>query len=226
MKRAAQLLFALSLLWSSATALAEAKNEREARVLFREGNLMLQEKEYLGALERFRAAYERFPNPKILLNIGTTLRHLGRDAEAADLYEKYLASAKPTAARRAEVEAILSELSQRLAKLRIQVNEAGARVLVDGKPVGESPQPVTMRVEAGTHTVVAEKEGFSTAVTTVDLAGGQSRTIELQLTRPGTAAGSSSLQVANPAGSAPLEKPADAPTVSPVGVVGCASRAS
>lgn len=176
---------ALALLLVAGTVQADAKAEREARALFKEANRLLAEKDYVSALDMFRAAYNRWPNPKILLNIGTTLRNLGRDAEAADAYEKYLREGKPDAKRKAEVDAILKELSVKLAKLRIEVNEPGARVLVDGKVVGESPQAITLRVEPGTHTIVAEKQGYPAAAATVQISAGQERVVELRLVQAG-----------------------------------------
>jgi hypothetical protein len=179
---------ALAVLLVAGTVQADAKSEREARALFKEANRLLAEKDFVAALDMFRAAYNRWPNPKILLNIGTTLRSLGRDAEAADAYEKYLREGKPDPKRKAEVDAILKELSTRLAKLRIEVNEPGARVLVDGKVVGESPQAITLRVEGGTHTIVAEKQGYPAAAATVQIAAGQERVVELRLVQSGSAA--------------------------------------
>jgi hypothetical protein len=176
---------ALAVLLAAGTVHADARAEREARALFKEANRLLREKDYVAALDMYRAAYGRWPNPKILLNIGTTLRNLGRDAEAADAYERYLVDGKPDAKRRTEVQAILKEITARLGKLRIEVNEPGARVLVDGKVVGESPQAITKRVEPGTHTVVAEKQGYPAAAATVQIAAGQERVVELRLVQPG-----------------------------------------
>jgi hypothetical protein len=185
MTRLGGMALALAVLLAAGTVQADAKAEREARALFKEANRLLGEKDYVSALDMFRAAYNRWPNAKILLNIGTTLRNLGRDAEAADAYEKYLREGKPDAKRKAEVDAILKELSTKLARLRIEVNEPGARVLVDGKVVGESPQAITLRVEAGTHTIVAEKQGYPAAAATVQISAGQERVVELRLVQSG-----------------------------------------
>jgi hypothetical protein len=67
------------------------------------------------------------------------------------------------------------------------VNEPGARVLVDGKVVGQSPQAITLRVEVGTHTIVAEKQGYPAAAATVQISAGQERVVELRLVQPGAA---------------------------------------
>lgn len=160
-------------------AAADEAGERQGRALFAEGNQLLQQGELVSALERFRGAYARFPNVKILLNMGTTLRQLGRNAEAADTYEAYLRDPAADPARKAEVERLLEDLDAHLARLVIDVAERGARVRVDGKVVGKPGRPVALRVEPGSHTLVTEKDGTEPAVTTITVAVGEQRTIRL-----------------------------------------------
>ena len=57
------LLLAL-LLFSAPARAGEAVDE--ARALFKEGNLLLEERDYAAALERYRAAYALHPSVKIL----------------------------------------------------------------------------------------------------------------------------------------------------------------
>jgi hypothetical protein len=165
-------------------ARADEKAEKEARALFKEGNKALDDGNYPDALDMFKGAYARWPNPKILLNMGTALRALGRYAEAADTYEKYLADSSADPKKRPEVQKLLDDMSSKVGKIHIEVNEPGARVLVDGKVVGQSPQTVTMRVDAGTHAVVAEKEGFALAAATISVGAGEERVVQLRLVQP------------------------------------------
>ena len=62
---------------------ADAALEARARELFKQGNRLIEQARYVDALEKFEAAYATWQNPKIQLNIATTLRTLGRHAEAA-----------------------------------------------------------------------------------------------------------------------------------------------
>jgi hypothetical protein len=178
---------ASALLTLGTPAHAESKAEQEARSLFREGNRRLEAQDFPAALDLFRAAYTRSPNPKILLNLGTTLRSLGREAEAVDAYARYLADPQADPKRRREVEQLVREVDARVGRLRITVNEPGARVLLDGRAIGESPTPITVRADTGTRTVVAEKAGFRIAAATVTVAAGREHTIELKLEPSGTA---------------------------------------
>jgi hypothetical protein len=177
----------LLVLLVAAPASAETKAETEARALFREGNRRLDAADYVTALDLFRTAYARHASPKILLNIGTTLMHLGRFAEAADTYERYQRHPGADPKQSAKVDQELRDLATKVGKLRITVNEPGARVLVDGKPVGESPGAITLRLDPGSHSIMAEKDGYPTAATTVSLSGGQERALELRLVRASSA---------------------------------------
>ncbi len=166
-------------------AAADAKAEREARALFMEGNKLLDQGDYVGALDLYEAAYQKFPNAKILVNMGTALRNLGRNADAAAAYEKYLADPGANPALVKDVEKLLKELDAKLARLVIEVEEPGARVLLDGKEIGLSPQKIQLRIEAGPHMVAAEKEGFTPTLATVNLAAGEERSVQLKLLKAG-----------------------------------------
>jgi hypothetical protein len=190
-------------------AFADDKAEKEARALFKEGNKALDEGNYVDALDMFKGAYARWPNPKILLNMGTALRALGRYAEAADTYERYLADSSADPKKRPEVQKLLDEMSEKVGKIHVEVNEPGARVLVDGKAVGSSPQTITMRVDAGTHAVVAEKEGFALAAATISVAAGEERVVQLRLLPP-SGKGGDKPPVDKPIGGGPAVPPSSA----------------
>jgi hypothetical protein len=53
--------------------------------------------------------------------------------------------------------------------------------LIDGREVGRSPQAITIRAEPGTHSVVAEKQGYPLAAATISLAAGEQRSIQMRL---------------------------------------------
>jgi hypothetical protein len=176
---------ALALLATSGVAAAgEAADKAAAQKLLKEGNQLLGDGDYVSALQRFRAAHARFPSAKILLNIGTTLRQLGRNLEAAEVYEAYLKDPKADPTRAAGLLRILKEIDAVVGRLRIEVNEPGARVKLDGKPVPGFQSGLELRVEAGGHTVVAERDGFPPAVQTLDVGPHERRVVSLRLAPP------------------------------------------
>jgi hypothetical protein len=162
---------------------AASGGKREARALFKAGNALLLQGDNVGALEKFEAAFALFPSPKILLNIGTCLREMDRDAEAAEVFERYLSDPEAEAERKAEVSAILAEIDARMGRLRLPLVDAGTRLLLDGKALDARPGS-SIRVEVGSHVVVAEKAGSPPTVATVVIAAGEERMVDLVPARP------------------------------------------
>lgn len=164
----------------AAPASAQTADEQAARALFTEGNELFAAGDYVAALERFQTAYARTSNPKILLNIGTTLKQLGRFAEAATVYETYLKNPKADPARRKEVEAALGELLGRIAVLRLEGAPEGAKITIDGRPVSGGQ----VRVDRGPHTVVADDGKGPPVTVQVEVAAKEERVVSLK--RPDT----------------------------------------
>lgn len=150
-----------------------------------EGNQLVRRGDFAAALKRYRAAYELFASPKLLINIGTSLRHLARDAEAARVYEQYLSHPEAEPQKAAEVKALIGELEALVARLTIVLNVPDARVRVDGRLLPERSTRTTVRVDPGEHTIVAEREGRQPAVGSVQLGAGEQRTLSLTLLAPG-----------------------------------------
>jgi hypothetical protein len=186
-----------------------AGNEDEARALFKQGVALFQKGDYPAALDRYRQAYARFPSPKILLNIGTTLKQLGKNAEAAATYQRYLRDPGADSARRAEVERALAEIEPRLARLRIEIAAPGVKVLVDGNVAGESPGTLLVKVDPGRHVIVARKAGADDIVEAVTVAAGDDRKIVMAVRSPPPPA------AAKPAPAVKPPPPAPEPTPPP-----------
>lgn len=159
----------------------------QAQALLSEGNQLVAEADFGAALDKYRAAYELFPAPKLLINMGTALRHLGRNAEAAASYEAYLAHPESDPQRRTELQRILTELDQVTGRVRIKLADRDARVRLDGKVLEPQEWAKPRRVDPGDHTVVAEKAGFVTVVRTVAVKLRDDLEIPLVLLKPGQA---------------------------------------
>ncbi|HTJ43621.1 MAG TPA: hypothetical protein VL463_16060 [Kofleriaceae bacterium] len=141
-------------------------SKRSAQALVTQGIHLLEKKQYDDALDKFRAAYDAYPSPKILLDIGSTLRDMGRLADAANTYAQYLdetgADAKP------EVKKLLRDLDKKLCVLVIDIAPAGADVAIDDGAWIPVAGRMQSRVEGGTHLVRARHPGLATQEITVD----------------------------------------------------------
>lgn len=124
-----------------------------AQGLMTEGVKQLQAKVYDQALANFLEAYGIFPSPKILLNIGSTLRDMGRLADAANTYQRYLSDPTTGSERVGEVKELLLKLDQQLTILTIRVAPRLSSVSIDAGsfiPVGST---LVTRVRPGLHLV-------------------------------------------------------------------------
>jgi hypothetical protein len=166
----------------AATAHADEASESKARALFAEGNQAAQQGDHAGALALFQQAYALLPSEKILLNIGTMLRQLGRNVEAANAYEAYLRDPAAAPDKKAAVAALLPELDAQVGKLRVVIAGGAATVRIDGKlvdpalrqasPGSPASVVVTVRVEPGPHVVRVQREvGFPARVDAQAIAG-------------------------------------------------------
>jgi hypothetical protein len=157
-------------------------NKVDAKALMQSGLKLFEAADYLGALAVFKDAYARFPSAKILLNIGTTLKALNRDAKAANAYQAYLDSPDSDPAKRASVEAIITEIDKTVGKLEIAVTPADAEVQINSEDFEPAAKVRRHRVTAGSFTVTARKDKFQTEAKQAQIAAGEVATIALTLT--------------------------------------------
>ncbi len=159
----------------------EAADKAEAQALVTEGVKLLKSKSYDEALAKFQAAYAKFPSPKILLNLGATLRDMGRLADAANTYDRYLTDPDSGADRIVEVKKILADLDKELVLLTLEVTPAGAFVSIDGGEWIVAASSQVSRVMPGSHLVRARKAGFDDTEETVEGSPGERRTVSITL---------------------------------------------
>ncbi len=174
----------LAALVASPSAARAGDAKAEAQALLNEGNQLAIDGEHPAALEKFREAYARYPSPKLLLNIGTTLRHMGRNAEAAASYEAYLRHPEADPKRTAEVRRLLAEIDALVGRVRIEHQPPTSTVRLDGKPIAGTGGVAQGRADPGEHVITVEKPGMSTAVKSVTLAPRTDVHLTIQLTPP------------------------------------------
>lgn len=163
---------------------ADTAAERDARTLFAQGNQHAQDGDYAGALTRFQAAYAKYPNVKILLNIGTMMQQLGRNAEAVNAYDAYQRDPSADPGRRREVEKLLASLDTQVAKLNVVVDDPEATVLVDGNAVAMQDGKVVMRIMPGSHTITAKRRDGKPTVTDIVAVAGKETNVSMHVARP------------------------------------------
>jgi len=128
-----------------------------AQALMTEGVKQLQARAYDQALANFLEAYAKFPSPKILLNIASTLRDMGRLADAANTYQRYLTDPATGAERIVEVKELLLGLDEQLTILTVRVAPHGSDISIDGGPFIPVGSSLLTRVRSGLHLVRIRK---------------------------------------------------------------------
>jgi hypothetical protein len=128
-----------------------------AQALMTEGVKQLQARSFDQALANFLEAYAKFPSPKILLNIASMLRDMGRLADAANTYQRYLTDPATGSERIAEVKELLFKLDDQLTILTVRVMPHGSDISIDGGPFIPVGSSLVTRVRSGLHLVRIRK---------------------------------------------------------------------
>jgi hypothetical protein len=184
-----------------------------AQALMTEGVKQLQARAYDQALANFLEAYAKLPSPKILLNVASTLRDMGRLADAANTYQRYLTDPATGAERVAEVKELLLRLDDQLTILTVRVSPHGSDISIDGGPFIAVGSTLMTRVRSGLHLVRIRKNDLSDELT-VNGFEGENKEISPRLTPPTDAPRAPQVVVARPVevkGSAPPIPLAPAP---------------
>ncbi|MBA3541851.1 MAG: hypothetical protein H0T79_19710 [Deltaproteobacteria bacterium] len=131
----------------------DVKTRELAQSLMTEGVRQLRARNFDQALANFLEAYGKFPSPRILLNIASTLRDMGRLAEAANTYQRYLLDPASGADRVAEVKELLIKLDEQLTILTVRVFPRNSEISIDGGPFIPVGSSLVTRVRSGIHLV-------------------------------------------------------------------------
>jgi hypothetical protein len=143
---------------------------------------------YDAALSELKRAYELAPTFRILYNLGVMSLAVHDHAGAMRYFEAYLEQGATAVSSdvREQVAETLRELALRVAMVTIQVNVAGAQVLIDDQPVGTAPIESVLRLNAGSRRVSAHADGWLPDSKVLSLAGGDKANIKLELKDPQT----------------------------------------
>ncbi len=161
---------------------AADKTKTDAKALMASGLKLFQAKDYLGALAVFRNAYAKFPSPKILLNIATTLKQLDRNAEAANTYQRYLDAPDADPTKRADVTKVLVELDAKVGLLEIALRPDDAEIQLAGEDEWHTATEAThFRVAPGKFVLRARRDNHQSGELRGEVAAGKRASLSLTL---------------------------------------------
>lgn len=122
-------------------------------------------------------------------NLARVEQELGRPVRAIEHVERFLAGVPADHPRRPEAEALLSSLRPRVARLWVETQVAGARVLIEGESRGTTPLSEPIRVPSGEVSVEVSAPGYQTGARRVRIAGETETHVRIELELEATALG-------------------------------------
>jgi len=134
---------------------ARADDREDARKEFAAGQAADRRRAWQEAIEHYLRANDLVPHPFAMFNIAKDFERLGKLREAATWYERYLDSSSPSDADRDKVNALLVELRNRPAPVKVSSTPDGARVVINGIPTGTTPYKGQLK--GGMYRVAVEK---------------------------------------------------------------------
>lgn len=160
-----------------------ATDQKQAVMLFEQGNKLLKESLFSAAVKKYRAALSHWDHPAIHYNMALALLNLDQPVQLYKNLEKAVAYGvaplDDTKFRHAK--RYMRLVRKTLAKVDISCDKPGAKVSMDGKFLFTAPGRYHGIVLAGDHNIVAAKSGFVTDNETRTLEPGGQATFKLQL---------------------------------------------
>jgi tetratricopeptide (TPR) repeat protein len=165
---------------------ATGDSVEKARASFQQGVQLYHEGSFEAAVAEFQKAYKLSPSYRVLYNITQAYYELHDYVSASRTLKQYLADGGNdiSAARRSQAEELGQKLEARIANLEIRTNVDGADIRVDEIPVGTSPLPFPIAVNAGPRRISAVKAGYTGAARNLTVAGGERTKVVLDLAEP------------------------------------------
>lgn len=150
--------------------------------LFQKARTLQSEARWKEAEAAYQDAWNLRKSFDIAGNLGDCELHVGQAREAAEHLTYALDNfpAGGTDAQKNALKARLAEALAKVARVQVRINVEGARLMIDRRAVPEKTSEVF--VDPGSHTLVAWREGYQEARSTVQASAGSSHEVSLALT--------------------------------------------
>jgi hypothetical protein len=182
-----ELTLAKALIWGvalwSPSLHAEGDPSGRARQHFERGYALAEQRNFDAAIAEFEQAQAISPNVSLLYNLGQAYAAAGRSADAVSTLERYLSQAGEALSpeRRRQAETLIRYHAARVGRIALEIEPAGASVVVDGKDRGQAPLAGTLAVAAGQHAVLVSAPGYEPHATSLDVPAQQVAAVKVAL---------------------------------------------
>jgi hypothetical protein len=149
--------------------------QKQALVLFEEGNKLFENSEHAAALAKYREALKVWDHPAIRYNAAVALINLDQPLAARENLELALRYGEAPFNPETHQQALTYRklLRAQLAELKVVCVEPGADVALDGATLFVAPGEAARWLVPGAHQLVARKAGFQTETRSLSLLPGK-----------------------------------------------------
>jgi hypothetical protein len=160
-----------------------AERQEAALKYLQEGNSLLKESLFVEAAKVYRKALAEWDHPGIHYNLALALLNMDQPVEVFQhLQAAVKFGADPLDPEKLDhAKSYLRLVEKQVASVDIRCEVDGAQVTLDGATLFRAPGHYQGLVRAGTHTVTASKQGFTTTSVTEDLAFDKPTVMNLRL---------------------------------------------
>lgn len=165
-----------------ASAQSEARTD-QARELHVKGAALYEQGQFEKAEAAFLAAWALKQHYQIAANLGACEMKLGRFRDAAEHLAFFLREQPPTGNQdeRRRTQTLFDEARAKIGTLTIEVDVAGAEVLIDDVVIGRTPLAGPVFVEPGGRRIVARLSGRADMTRTLLVEAGMEKKVGLSL---------------------------------------------
>jgi hypothetical protein len=162
----------------------------QAKVDYDAGRILVADQDFAGALVKFQQAFEKSGDLRLLWNMAVCEKNLRHYSNVLDLLERYQreGDAGMTEAHRKEVKDVVDTVRMLISNVRVSVDQPGASIFVDERPVGKTPLPGPLRIDLGKRRIRVSKPGFTDQSVVQEFAGGSTLSLSFALKRKPTEA--------------------------------------
>jgi hypothetical protein len=149
------------------------------------GRILFGDNDNAGALVKFQHAFDDAHDVRLLWNMAVCEKNLRHYVNVLRLLERYQRDGNQimTAPQRKEVAEVMDTVRQLISTVHLQVNEAGAAVMVDETPVGTTPLTEPLLVDLGDRHIRISKSGYKQYVISQNFAGASDVSFNVALER-------------------------------------------
>jgi hypothetical protein len=164
------------------SAAAETDSERAAR-LYQKGNAAVEQKNWSEAEAAYREAWKLARTFDVAANLGLVELRLGNYRAAAEFLAYSIRNVPPSSkpAQRQRTQQLFDEARAKVGAVRVKASVPDAVVSIDGARITPDDVAFDVFIDPGTHTLEAQRDGYQSARTTVELKAGEAKEAPLTL---------------------------------------------